>query len=598
MARSLPILVPVLALALPLSTMGQAFNITQGSGTSCSGLIEDSGGPAAEYGDNESYTFTICPDQPGNVIYLNWVIFELSTQGPNPDNLAIYDGDNTSATFMGSYTGNQLQGLIVSGTVFNTSGCLTLVFTSNGSGTGNFAAGFQCTVPCANPTAVASMDGPVPNLICQGATVSFDGTASTAQDGYTITEYLWDFDDGTTDNSGPVVSHTFAEPGEYVVQLFVTDDNGCSNLNLVDLQILVSTTPTYNITVDEEQYCSGAVVTVTGQYQPTTWTGIPDANFGDGVYLPDNVGIPFTSTMTFTQFDPGQTVTSTDDIITVCVEMEHSFMGDLVLQIICPNGQNTILHQQGGGGTYLGGAYDLDNDANPIPGECWEYCWSPTATNGTWVQEAQAGNTTVAGTPPNGALNPGIYSSVQPLSNLVGCPLNGDWTYQSTDLWGIDNGHICSWSINFNPQIIPDVTQYTPSIGAGSDSSYWQSPVPPDNVSANGDTITFTVTTPGPNEFIYNVIDDFGCSYDTTIVIFVNEPFLVEAGDDVTVCDGPVQLEATINGQAGICTWTLEMEDSWGDGWNGAQLTVNIDGVANTYSAMGTGTTVDLTVPM
>ena len=590
-------LLALLMLLAPIISIAQTFSISSGSGVSCSGLIEDTGGPSAQYGDNENFTFTICPDQPGNVIYLNWFVFNLSTQGPNADNLTIYDGDNTGETSLGTYTGTDLQGLIVSGTVFNTSGCLTLVWESNGSGTGDFAAGFNCTAPCANPTASATMNGPIPNLICQGATVEFDGSASTAQAGYNIVEYLWDFDDGTTDNtSGPIVSHTFDTAGEHVVQLYVTDDNGCTNLNLVDLQILVSTTPTFGITSDVETTCAGAMVTLVGQYQPTTWTGIPDANFGDGVFLPDDVGTPFTSTMTFEQFDAGQTLTDVNDLLSVCVEMEHTYMGDLVLQVICPNGQSVILHQQGGGFTYLGSPVDTDSNENPVPGDCWEYCWSPTATQGTWVAEAAAGNTTMAGTPAWNSLNPGTYTAVQPFTNLVGCPLNGDWTYQSTDLWGADNGFICSWSLNFDPSIIPEVTQFTPEIGADADSSFWQLPVPVDEVSANGDTVTFTLNDPGVHEFVYTVTDNFGCSYDTTIVITVNEPFLVDAGPDVTVCDGPVQLEASIVGSAGECVWTLEMEDSWGDGWNGAQLTVTMDGVSNTYTCTGSATTVQITV--
>lgn len=267
----------------------QQISITAGSATSCSGVIEDSGGPNASYGDSENHTLTICPDVPGNVIYLTWFVFNLSTQASpgNPaDNLTIYDGDNTSATSLGTYSGSALQNLVVSGTVFNTTGCLTLVFHSNNAGVGDFAAGFQCTVPCLNPTAVATMPEAVPALICQGESVTFDGSASQAQGSFFITQYLWDFDDGTVDStSGPVVSHVFDDDGEHVVQLYVTDDNGCRNLNLNDLQILVSTTPSFAPTDPGPEICFGETVTLFGGALPTTWTGIPDANFGGG-HLP------------------------------------------------------------------------------------------------------------------------------------------------------------------------------------------------------------------------------------------------------------------------------------------------------------------------
>src|SRR5690606_37078854 len=119
----------------------------------------------------------------------------------------------------------------------------------------------------------------------------------------------------------------------------------------VDLQVLVSTTPVFAGTVESTETCLGATVDLNAVVTPVTWTGIPEANFGDGVYLPDDLGIPFTSELVFTQFDPGQTVTSTSDIISVCANMEHSFLGDLVVQLTCPGGQTMIMHQQGGGGT-------------------------------------------------------------------------------------------------------------------------------------------------------------------------------------------------------------------------------------------------------
>ena len=517
--------------------------------SSCGGVINDSGGPATSYGDNENLTFTICPDVPGNVIYLTWFVFDLSTAGNNDDNLTIFDGDNTGSTSLGSYTGSDLQNLVVSGTVFNTTGCLTLVFQSNGQGIGNFSAGFQCTTPCSNPIAAAVMNEPVPLLACVGEVITFDGSASQAAAGFNIVEYLWDFDDSTTDNtSGPLVSHAFDAPGEYVVQLYLSDDNGCANLNLVDLQILVSTTPSFAGTVEGAISCVGATLNLLASVEPITWTGIPDANFGEGVFLPDDVGLPFISTLMFTQFNPGQTITNCEDVIDVCVSMEHTYMGDLVLQVICPNGQSTILHQQGGGNTYLGAANDTDNDANPIPGECWNYCWSEAATNGTWVANSNQGtnSTTVAGIPPSAALDPGTYEPVQSLCNLVGCPLNGEWTYQSTDLFGADNGFICSWAINFDPGIVPDVTQFTPDPGTSIlDSAGWTGVgiVPDPNEPLNA---TATISGPGSFDYSFFVTDNFGCSYDTMVTFIVPPLPILEAGPPIVLCSDPEPMTGVI----------------------------------------------------
>lgn len=43
--------------------------------------------------------------------------------------------------------------------------------------------------------------------------------------------------------------------------------------------------------------------------------------------------------------------------------------------------------------------------------------------------------------------------------------------------------------------------------------------------------------------------------------------------------------------------WILEMEDVYGDGWNGGVITVSIDGVETDYAASGSTTTATITIP-
>jgi hypothetical protein len=106
-------------------------------------------------------TFTICPDIPGNVIYLTFFVLQPEHEQVNrrdrqPDHPR--RGQHRRRFTLGHLHRNSaLQNTIVSGTVFNTSGCLTLVFHSNAVGTGVWAAGFQCTTPCEHPTSVAAM---------------------------------------------------------------------------------------------------------------------------------------------------------------------------------------------------------------------------------------------------------------------------------------------------------------------------------------------------------------------------------------------------------------------------------------------------------
>jgi hypothetical protein len=71
------------------------------------------------------------------------------------------------------------------------------------------------------PVAVISVDqyaGEAP------LTVMFDGRGSTDPDGI-ITQYWWDFGDGTT-GSGYVVQHQYSTAGTFIVSLIVTDNSG------------------------------------------------------------------------------------------------------------------------------------------------------------------------------------------------------------------------------------------------------------------------------------------------------------------------------------------------------------------------------------
>lgn len=508
---------------------GQFISITDGSATLCSGALLDSGGEGASgYSNNENYTLTICPDDPAGAISLQWITFNLSTQGNPPiDQMSIYDGSSTADPLLGSWTGGDSPG-IIGASFANTSGCLTLVFTSNDIGTGVFGAAITCYQPCEPPTAVANVvSETIPVLGCQDEVFSFDASASYAATGFNIEQYIWDFGDGNMDStSGATTQHSFPEPGEYVTQVTVIDDNGCVNTNLVDLQILVSTTPLFTGLTPSQTICQGETLALDGSNTTAvTWSAIPGSNIGSPIALPDLQGVPFSTPITFNNFAPGQTLTDANDLLSVCVNMEHTFIGDLVISLTCPNGQSIDFHQQNGGGTFVGDANDAD-DIDPIIGTCWNYCWSPTATLGTWADEAYI-NTMP--TSQGSALIPDTYSSVEPFSDLVGCPLNGTWTFTVVDLWGADNGFLCDWELNFDPALFPSLTTFTPVLGLNdADSAYWTGPDIGDVGPATG---TITATTPGEHEYTFSVIDNFGCTYDTTITITV----LPNPGGPITI---------------------------------------------------------------
>jgi len=563
---------------------------------------DDNGGSCAgdafPYGNND-YTMTICPDNPGDVIQIDFVAFLLQTS-PNPNNsdqLYIYDGPDTSAPSLGSYAGNALQGLAVTATINNPSGCLTFVFVCNTGNTQQLPGWeglISCTTPCAPPTSSSFIADPVPTGVtqtvgvCIDAPVTFDGTGSSPFAGFTISEYIWNFGDGTIDNtSGPIVTHSYSEPGEKLVTLTVVDNNGCNSLNLEPLQVLVSTIPVFNTDFDQTVCLGGQAVLNGNPVQSITWTSLPPQVVAGTTYLADGAGFSYSSSLTFDFFDPGQTLTTCDDLLSVFMNMEHSYLGDLFMQITCPNGTSVTLLQwpNGGGGTFLGEAVD---DGSVVEGIGYDYAWAPGQTNGNvdspanWTmtsftnQQGQNWNANI--------VNPGTYQATGNLCNLVGCPLNGSWTLTIVDNLAIDNGYVFSWGIDFNPFLFPGVTTFQPIIGMGPDSTYWQGPHIT-TVSADGNTIGVTPPALGDYDYTFFATNNFGCTFDTTITITVVPGPLVLAGPDQLICNDPLQMNptVTVGGNPSDCNLTLNLIDSFGDGWNGCALNILIDGV-QTYN--------------
>ena len=162
----------------------------------------------------------------------------------------------------------------------------------------------------------------------------------------------------------------------------------------------------------------------------------------------------FENSINFTGFSQGQTLNDVSKLLGVCVNMEHSWMRDLVIYAQCPNGTRVMLSDfvgHTGGEVFVGQPNDFDEGA-PVPGVGWDYCWTPTAVNQPWIPYADATGV--------GQLPAGDYQSSQPLSAFVGCPLNGNWTIRVEDRWGIDNGFIFQWSVKFDPSIVEDCANW------------------------------------------------------------------------------------------------------------------------------------------
>ncbi len=576
--------------------------------STCNGFLIDSGGQGGTgYGNNESIVITICPDTPGEIISIVFNLFALdptntgTQQNPNMDFMAVYDGTSTAANSLGVYTGNQLQGVVIEATALNASGCITLEFYSNTVGTGMFTASVSCETPCNNPQAGGVIVGGITQdsiRVCVGDQVNFQEAGSFAQPGFTLVDYNWDFMDGTTAN-GQSVSHSYSVPGLYRVQLFVTDDNGCSNPNLIDLEVLVATIPDFTGFPSDTSICLGESMSfgAAPDTYEVLWNGFPGSQSVDDGCLPDTLlGVSQDIQLLQTGFSAGTTINSVNDIQSICLDLEHSFMGDLVIMIECPNAQTAILHQQGGGGTQIGIPVPTDDVdcSNPATmGTPFTYCFTPNATE-TWVDW-------VNNNPGVNTIPAGDYASIDPLTNLVGCPTNGVWTLTVIDNWAADDGTLFSFALNLDPSYYPPITTFTPDIGAASDSSYWLNPALYQTyLSPDADTLEVLPTAPGAYTYEYFVVNDFGCTHDTSVVLTVNPNPAVFAGNDTTLCDGNLmQLDGEIIGLVSSCDYQLTLDDSFGDGWNGNSITVTINGTPTTYDLLnGSTQTFNLQIPV
>ncbi len=114
------------------------YNMSNNTVTDCEGTLYDSGGPNGNYGSNENFTFTICPDPIPVCLRLNMGTVVVEDQF---DTFNIYDGvDDTGETLLFHNDGV--------GTLENveaSSGCITVVFNSDPSGN---QLGWEATWAC------------------------------------------------------------------------------------------------------------------------------------------------------------------------------------------------------------------------------------------------------------------------------------------------------------------------------------------------------------------------------------------------------------------------------------------------------------------
>ncbi|MDP5076446.1 MAG: PKD domain-containing protein, partial [Nonlabens sp.] len=509
-------------LALSYTTTAQEFRMGDGRFTTCSGDFVDSGGATGNYSNSENSVITFCSPFPTDKAQVSFTSIALASG----DLLFVYDGDAVAGAPLRVITlGANGTTPIFTASAANTSGCLTFRFISD---TTNNAAGWNATLACIdNCQAITSAvtTTPAPDAdgilrICQGETVNFVGTGNFSVSGANAT-YKYILSDGT-EVAGTTTSQTYAAPGIYKIDFVVTDPMNCRDRSLEDVVILVSTTPDFTGTAaSATDICFGDQVTINGQVTTTQFFANVAPPISGQTFLPDGSGVSYQTCIDVSGFPNGRTFQNASDLLSFFINMEHSYLGDLDMVLIAPNG-STVEIKTGtgaGGNTFLGIPIDIDADLSPGVGFTYTFTEASSATQ-TLLQAALT-NTTIPA---------GDYRAEDPFSNFIGTPLNGLWCLNIIDNLNSDNGYIFEWGINFNPAIIPTAGTFTP----GEVTEVWQANA--DIISTTGTNIVVQPSQAGQNCYVFELTDDFGCTYSETVCINVAAEITSVDPTDIVVC--------------------------------------------------------------
>lgn len=582
---------------------GQAQNYLMGEApliNTCDGLFLDSGGNMNGYGPNEDLEMTFCPTGSGENIQLTFPGINIQSG----DLLCFYDGEDTSAPLLAC--SNELtygNGIIIQATAANPSGCVTVTFNSDGTDEdAGWSASIECIQDCqtilsaiafSDPAIVPADTGYID--ICPGDRITFEGQGNYPQNNLDYAQsdltstFVWNFGDGS-EAVGPNVSHEYTEPGGYTVQLTITDTEGCTSTNFISQRVRVSTYPQYNFGDELQPGCVGDTISLTGAVD-TLMTDVDiSANAVEGSFqqggsrsdtllLPDGNGTSYFSSVGLNQFPPGATLTNSDLLSSVCLIMEHSYGGDLDIELICPNGQSVFILDYGAssvGSTNFGEPFatgGVDSQSSDLtPGVPYEYCFSMTGTDyGTLNDEAGDYQYTYTTVPSenNGQtysymdsyFPAGSYQPQQDFSNLEGCPMNGEWTIRVQDNLSQDNGWLFQWGLNFDPSLFANLEVFQPTI------IDWGWAETENMIFYSQDSIATVPQNAGSASYTFSVENDFGCTFDTTVTIDVlpiTHPDCYSCGEansllaDTVICEGEsASLNAT-SPLAGMIPITFE----------------------------------------
>ena len=191
----------------------EAYNMQNGTITTCDAMFYDDGGPNANYGNNKDFTMTFLPATEGGIIEVTFQSFDTEN---NYDFLYVYDGTSTSAPQIGNqHSGNDSPGTV---TATNADGAITFRFTSDSSvNKEGWAAHVRCLGLPLEAEAYAAFD-----TICTAQTNTLYASATGGSGNYT---YSWAPADYLNDPTSATPVFSPVDLGDYTYTVTISDGN-------------------------------------------------------------------------------------------------------------------------------------------------------------------------------------------------------------------------------------------------------------------------------------------------------------------------------------------------------------------------------------
>jgi subtilisin-like proprotein convertase family protein len=383
--------------------------------------------------------------------------------------------------------------------------------------------------------------------------------ASTTNAGLPVTgvTYKWDFDDNENETGIDLdtVEHIFSSQKGFRVRV-IAEYNGEKTHQILPVEIgLIADFSETKTDIAEKQsgICPGEEFQLKGVAKDYSWTGEFLTNRAEFENIPYEIEFPYvyTAPIDHKEFIANDTLSLGNQIETIGLKIEHENLSNIQIKFICPDETEIILKDFGGEPKYLGEPVLDDVGTAGIP---YWYYWNNSPEYSTMNIESANFET----------LPTGNYLPENLFDNLVGCPLNGEWSIIVIDSVTSDNGFITEWLLTFDEDFLPDTFNYTNNYSL--ETGNWSGEGANQTNTEDGTCDVESSLIPGIYSYNFIIKDNFGCESDTTLDITVERANSTVKSD---IAD-PVENEISANIGDNLTfndktSWSVETRWDFGD---------------------------------